>query len=416
MLDQSRSDQITHTNGHVRRNGSAPSVDDLLGTLTELASRPLAEAQALPLQFYTDEQLYQLEVERIWQRSWIYVGRRENLSKPGDWMSLEIAGEPIVVTLAENNQLRAMSRVCSHRFMDVLAHESKSCGHADTFVCPYHNWTYNMDGKLAGAPLMERNELFQRERETIRLRQYSVTDWRGFIFVNLDPDAAALEPALSEVDEYFGNYKPEEWKLVDKIEWGEVDGNWKLVMDNGREAYHHQGLHKDTLEPLWPAHMVLLEETMGDFWLGRMFVSPDAAVGEEDGHLINPVMLPAAPGLTPFERSHYIVAGIYPSFVVAPGPDVMFTLRWVPYGPTRHATDIEIIVHESRAEECTPEVLQELRDWISAVQAEDVSAAGSIQKMASSHAVTKGGPLSHLERTVWQFQRYLARRLTNAAL
>ena len=110
-----------------------------------------------------------------------------------------------------------------------------------------------------------------------------------------------------------GNYDAADWRLVDRIKWGVTAANWKLVVDNGREAYHHHiGTHGESLEPLWPAHMVDFEplETT-DFFFARMFVSPEAAVGQEDGHYLNPLLLPAAPNLTPFERSNYIVAGIY---------------------------------------------------------------------------------------------------------
>ena len=197
------------------------------------------------------------------------------------------------------------------------------------------------------------------------------------------------------------------------IEWGESEANWKLVVDNGREAYHHQGTHRNTLEPLWPAHMVEYEPSESpDVFLLRMFVSPDAAVGQEGGHYINPTLLPAAPRLSPFERSHYMVIGVYPGFIVAPGPDAVFTLSWTPTGPTSHTVDIGILIHQTRLSHPDFEnALKEAREWIHQIQSEDSAAIQAVQRSVTTHLVRRGGALSHIERPVWTFQRYLANRL-----
>ena len=400
-------------NGSV--TASTGDVQQLVAELAELASRPLERARALPPAAYTNPDLYALELDRMWRCSWLYVGRVEELEKPGDWITAELVGEPVMVVRGQDSKLRAMSRVCPHRYMDVLGDEKGRRGTKEQFVCPYHSWSFGLDGKLTGAPLMSENEVFAEERDSYCLTDLPLTEWQGFLFVNLDHGAKPLAASLEEVDAFLGNYDLEEWRLVDTIEWGETEANWKLVVDNGREAYHHQGTHCDSLEPLWPAHMVEYQPSeTSDFFLLRMFVSPEAATGQEDGHYINPTLVPAAPRLTPFERSHYMVIGLYPGFIVAPGPDAMFTLCWMPTGPTSHTIDIGIFLHESQLDNPNIDgVIEEARAWITLIQTEDSAAIQSVQKSATTRLTTRGGALSHLEQSVWTFQRFLAGRLSD---
>jgi phenylpropionate dioxygenase-like ring-hydroxylating dioxygenase large terminal subunit len=260
---------------------------------------------------------------------------------------------------------------------------------------------------------MNDNAAFQREKSEICLKSFQTSTWQGFVFVNLDPDASPLSTVMDQIEARMGNYDAADWRLVDRINWGVTAANWKLVVDNGREAYHHIGTHGESLEPLWPAHMVDFEplETT-DFFFARMFVSPEAAVGQEDGHYLNPLLLPAAPNLTPFERSNYIVAGIYPGFILVPGPDAMLTISFVPTGPDSHYLELDILAHKTALDDPDLDAkVKEYHDWLVSIQAEDAQAQLGVQRMFTSQLNLEGGPLSHLERAVWTFQRYLAKRL-----
>src|SRR5262249_28647799 len=153
-----------------------------------------------------------------------------------------------------------------------------------------------------------------------------------------------------------------------------------------------------TLEPLWPAHGCRAEPTETPYTFAlRMFVSPDAAIGQEDGHYLNPTVVPAAPGLTPFERSQYLVTALFPSLIIAPGPDAILTLRWSPAGPTSHTIDLDILMHESRLHEPQiDEAVRELHDWFVEIQTEDSAALQAVQRALPTRAVSRGGALSHL--------------------
>ncbi len=385
----------------------------LLDTLAERAARPMEEAQAMPGDFYVNPELHELEMERIFRRDWVYVARADEVPEPGDWFSAEVGGEPVILVRGNDRRLRALSRVCPHRFADILAEAEGDRGHADGLVCPYHSWAFGFDGKLAGAPLMGRNDRFERERGDYCLKSYGIEEWHGFVFVNLDPDAAPLAPRLAEAEPWVAPYRLEEWRHVGRVLWPESEANWKLVMDNGRECYHHQGAHRVSIEPLWPAHLVDADTTDSKDWFAqRLFVSPEAAVGRSGEHLVQPVVVPALDGLDDFHRSHTLLLGIYPNMFIAPGPDVLLIARWFPTGPTRHVFELGYAIHQDRLDHPDLEkILEETHQWMHEIQTEDSAMVTSIQKMVSSDEAQVGGALSHLERPVWQFQKYLADRL-----
>ena len=156
------------------------------GSGSQFASRiigtqaPLHQARHLPGDFYTSHETYELEKERIFQKDWLCVGRVEEFEKPGDYLSLCIADEPIVVVRDEESQLRAFYNVCRHRGTEVAAGQ----GNTKRFACPYHGWTYDLCGRLRGAA-------YTQEIENFDMRQYSLVPlkldtWGGFIFINFN--------------------------------------------------------------------------------------------------------------------------------------------------------------------------------------------------------------------------------------
>ncbi len=120
-----------------------PSVRELLANV----SVPFETARAMPPSVYTSEEFLKSELESVFSRDWVCVGRASALSKPGDYLTYELAGEPIIVLRDASGQLRAMSNVCRHRMSTML----EGCGNKRAIVCPYHGWSYNLDGSLRAA-------------------------------------------------------------------------------------------------------------------------------------------------------------------------------------------------------------------------------------------------------------------------
>lgn len=198
------------------------------------------EAESLPPACYVDADFYGFEKEALFSREWLCVGRAEWLEKPGDYFTCTHANEPLVIARGRDGAIRAMSSVCQHRAMLV----AEGSGNTRAFVCPYHHWTYDLDGTLVNAPAMGRTCNFDRSRHG--LPQLQVELWHGFVFVNFDPEAAPLASRLGAIEPVVANYRFEGLRgpapMTQEYAW-----NWKVQFENNNDGYHanrlHQGLH-----------------------------------------------------------------------------------------------------------------------------------------------------------------------------
>jgi phenylpropionate dioxygenase-like ring-hydroxylating dioxygenase large terminal subunit len=389
-------------------------VDLVRSELTRLAALPLERAETLPPEAYFSSAVYDLEIERIFTREWLCVGRVDQMPDPGDYITADIVGEPIVVTRDLDGTLHALSRVCRHRFMDILAPElCEPRGNLKRLTCPYHTWTYKLDGEYVGmlsaAPEMKQVEF---DKGTCRLPRYGIDVWKGFIFVNLDPTAPPLTPQLTDLNELLGAFDFTDWKIVHTLDWGEVAANWKIAVENGAEAYHHLGTHKDTLQALWPAQFTRPDETDGLWFSAHMPVSDAFASTDADGNKLHPTFLPTVPGLRPDQLEETLIVGVFPLFFFALSPDFVSWFEWWPTGPGSHTTKIHMVVPpDSIDAPGAEEIVVQVMDYVKQIQTEDAVTIMGVQRGLTS-ATSYSGRLSHLERPLWQFERYLAERLT----
>ncbi|MFF8955360.1 aromatic ring-hydroxylating dioxygenase subunit alpha [Streptomyces sp. NPDC014894] len=395
------------------------------GTLAELgrlAALPLEHGRTLPAEAYTSPEMYAWEAERIFRREWLCVARAEELPGPGSYLRLDVLGTPLVLTLDEEGEPHALSRVCRHRFMDLLPPEtSPERGSLKRLTCPYHAWTYRLNGRcagrLAGAPLMRRVDF---DRAGCRLPAHRVEIWNGFVLLNLDPGAAPAAPALQGLDRRLSGLGLADWVTVHTQDWEGVPANWKVAVENGSENYHHIGTHAETLNPVLPGRDTEIDETDGRWF--TMFTplsdpgqDPAADGGRNAASPGRPTR--SGPGTRssvppPDERPGMLIAGIFPQFVLAVLPDSAVGIRWLPTGPATHDTRITVMVPPSAPD--APgfaERLDGLRGGIARIQEEDLVAVRGVQRGLASHPAPSDGRFSHLERPLWQFQRYLADRL-----
>ncbi|HMS96173.1 MAG TPA: Rieske (2Fe-2S) protein, partial [Tabrizicola sp.] len=161
--------------------------------LHDTVSVPFSRAKAMPKSVYTSTEFLTLEERHIFARDWICAGRAETLPDPGDYLTLTLAGEPVIVLRDRDGQGRAMSNVCRHRMSALL----EGRGNTRAIVCPYHAWSYNLDGSLRAAPAMTLNEGFCKEDITLPRVRCEV--WQGWIMVTLNPDAPLPEAVLSGI-------------------------------------------------------------------------------------------------------------------------------------------------------------------------------------------------------------------------
>jgi phenylpropionate dioxygenase-like ring-hydroxylating dioxygenase large terminal subunit len=393
-------------------NGTPPAAEQLVRQLVAAAALPLERAQTLAPEWYWRADLYDLEVERIFRKEWMCVARADPLSRAGYSRGLDLAGEPVLLTRDEHGDLHALSRVCRHRSIDLLA-GAAARGTFNRIVCPYHLWSYKLNGQLAGAPEMQDAKGF--ERTACRLPEFRLETWQGFVFVNLDPRAAPLAPRLAGVEEILAGRDLSDWRTLATVDWGEVGVNWKIVIENASECYHHMGTHRLSLQPLWPANSVRVDHIRSpDWYYGTMTSSDALAEGHEDGYPIHPTFLPVPPGLTPQQRSATLIVGVFPMFFFALSPDFCTWFRWYPSGPMSHFVDIHVVVPPTTLSlPGLGEVTAQIAESIRGIQAEDTEANVGVQRGCRASAAAPGR-LSRLEQPLWQFQRYLAGRLSGA--
>ncbi len=279
--------------------------DHFFATL-DSSIRGVNDAQMLPPVCYTDQGFYEFEKDAIFAREWLCVGRASYVANPGDYFTTMHMGEPVVVVKGRDGVIRAMSTVCQHRAM--LVAEGK--GNTRSFLCPYHHWAYGLDGQLIGAPAMERACGFDKTK--IRLPQFKVEVWLGFIFINFDLSAAPLAPRLSRVAEVLKNYDLETADGSPPQDAQVFSWNWKVMLENNNDGYHANRLHAGPVHDAAPSDLSefpqdLPEDTAGYYRFNKT-LHPDMS--------FNPTLkalLPVFPNLTEEDRGRLLFANVPPS-------------------------------------------------------------------------------------------------------
>ena len=192
-------------------------------------------AITLPPEAYGSDDLYAAEVDRVFKRGWIPLCRVEQVAIPGSYYSIDILDTPLVVTRDRHGEIRVLSRNCTHRWMEVCS----GAGEANVLQCPYHLWSFGLDGHLAGAPEMKKSPGFSRNDYPLRKFRHDV--WKGFVFVNFDGHAEPLATQMAGLDRLVDPYDLENYQTVEQTDWGVCDWDWKIMVDNFMECYHHMG-------------------------------------------------------------------------------------------------------------------------------------------------------------------------------
>ena len=209
----------------------------------------LDEARHLPGHYYTSKEIFQREIDMIFMREWLCVGRVEEFEQAGDYRALRIVGEPLVICRGADGELRAFRNLCQHRGVEVAVGE----GNTKRFTCRYHGWTYATDGRLSGAP--HNDEVRGFDFESCRLPTVNLDIWGGYIFVNFDPHCRSLGECLDAdgVRNFAAFLQPENTRTSDKFVF-EVPCNWKFVPENLMDMYHVGVIHKASFGAHFPVN------------------------------------------------------------------------------------------------------------------------------------------------------------------
>lgn len=197
---------------------------------------------------YTDPDLFELEMERIFSRAWLFVGHASQVPKPGDYITTDLGRQPVIMTRHHDGSIHVLLNRCTHRGPKVV---NERCGHSNRLVCCYHGWTFDMDGALIGVPVPEGCAAGFRKEEFGLARAPRVGGYRGFVFASLAADGPGF-------DEHIGPMKGNIDDLVDRAPEGALafdagmhryayDGNWKLQIENVLDSYHVPFGHASTV-------------------------------------------------------------------------------------------------------------------------------------------------------------------------
>ncbi|MBP6547090.1 MAG: aromatic ring-hydroxylating dioxygenase subunit alpha [Phenylobacterium sp.] len=341
-------------------------------------SDTLPGATALPRAAFADPGVFAVEQALVFRAGWVPVARESALAEAGAYRSVDVAGVPLVVTRDAAGEIHVLSRVCRHRGMPVV----EGWGVAKALTCPYHLWRYGLDGKLAAAPAMERSETF--DRDNCDLPAIVTARWGGWIFANIDGKAPALAPQLAALADRLTPLAPQDLVTADIISL-ESPWNWKLMVENFLESYHHIGPHAGSLQKTNPG--------LGTY-------------EGQGGDLFTILENPPADGA----HSAFVVAAIFPNtlmfFTEGETPlGVWYELDAIEHG--RFTLNIHLLTRPDFA--AAPELVAYYRDQVMAIHAEDIPACEGAQKGVTSPLYTPG-PLSHLEACLWRFHRFLRSR------
>lgn len=356
----------------------------------------LFHARHLPAHFYTSQEIYDLEIEKIWMKDWLFVGRVEEFPKPGDYRTMEIAGEAIVITRDEEGKLNTFSNICSHRGAEV----AWGAGNAKDFSCPYHAWLYDLKGNLIKAARTKAVEGF--DFKNCSLPRIKIDTWGGFIFINFDENSPTLAEFLDadrvrEVAEFL---RPDDVHLVDTHTF-ELDCNWKLVPENLIDVYHVEVLHKGTIGREFGTDDF-------DFRLSKWgwHAYYEAGSNSPDGEL----MFGPMPWLKDQPRGDLF------AFTVFIRPHMNLFARqdhiqpWISYplGPNRTLVKIMTMIPKAFLKaKAFPEKVKILHNYIDKASGEDAAMLRSMQKNFHSRRF-RPGPTTGLEKAIHhRLNRYL---------
>jgi len=376
-----------------------PNLANYLSTWQPMSPR---KAKSFPAFMYTSEEVYKLERELFFGKTWIYVGHTSQLSGANSYFTTSIAEIPLLIVMDKNGVLRAFHNVCTHRAAPV-AIGSGSC---KRFICPYHAWTFDLEGNLRGIPNFEEYEDFNPADHN--LKAVHLGTWGPFIFVNVAPECEPFQAQLNELPALFDDYRSSEWKRIHSIDYY-TDTNWKLYVENNAENYHEPIVHKSsysTNEVSWNNSYDLIQCESRHYYYLQHTPHPKDSSGNSGfkSELIKsdlPERLIEGSSILSF----------WPNFAWIACPESIIVYTIDPQGARRTRIRWEWLVPDTETAQ-SPENLERLITLYDRVQQEDMDLLPLVQKGIESPGYVAGPFSPSREVGVHRFQELLMEHLS----
>jgi phenylpropionate dioxygenase-like ring-hydroxylating dioxygenase large terminal subunit len=360
------------------------------------------KASSFPAFMYTSEEVFKLEREQFFGRTWIYVGHISQLNGPNSYFTTSIAEIPLVVVRDNNGVLRAFHNVCTHRAAPVAI----GSGQCNRLVCPYHAWTFDLEGNLRGIPNFEGYEDFNAADHN--LKAVHLKTWGPFIFVNIAADCEPFETQLNELPELFDSYRFNDWKRVHFIDYT-TDTNWKLYVENNAENYHEPIVHKSsysTNEVSWNNNYNLIQCEARHYYYLQHTPHPQDDSGN---YGFKPELIQS--GLPMRQMEGTSVMSFWPNFAWIACPESIIVYTIDPQGASKTRIRWEWFVPDTEAAQ-SPENLARLISLYDRVQQEDMALLPLVQKGVESPGYVAGPFSPSREVGVHRFQELLMEHLS----
>jgi choline monooxygenase len=361
--------------------------------------RPLAEAECLPPWCYTSQDFYDREVERIFLRTWNFVGREEELPNPGDYRVFDFVGQSVILVRDRANKLHAFLNSCRHRGTRLL----DGRGSCRAITCPYHAWAYSLSGQLVATPGME--NILNFDKKEWGLTPVRLESWGGLVFISFSSSGPDLRTHLGDFVETFESYRFEDMVLTRRVDY-ELNCNWKLYVENAMEDYHTPTVHRGSIG----LQKTIPEDSHGEWDAIHMEAENTIAVLPGDT-----TTFPHIPTLKGKAATGAYFALIYPAAFFGTTKDCMWFLQTIPLGPSKMKLSVGSCFPKSTvARPDFPEVVQRYyKRWDKSIPEDN--AISIRQQDGLSTSLARPGRLSLREPIVhsianWVLDRVLDRR------
>lgn len=380
-------------------------IASILAGVDKAVQDDVTRSRQLPHEVYTDPQFFEWEREALWFRNWVCLGRVDQIPNQGDFVSVELMGEPLVMLRDRNGEVQVLSAVCPHRGNTIITGQG-NCGHA--LRCAYHFWTYDLNGRMIGAPEMRDVVDIEVLRGETRLPAANVEVWHGFVFANFDRDAPPLGPTLTRANAEFAAYGVEDMISTPTVEVPDMRWNWKILQENFLEPYHltylHQGSHEFAPSDLTRVPVTQPSENLIMRYAGLLRM---------DGSLTRagwgwPAVFPIIDGLSDEQRQRILWVALLPNMFIGLCPDMVLSYTMIPQAVDRMTMRTNFLFPPDRFEDLhLKEKCAELLAGSTAVVNQDVMVNTAVQQNLSSR-FTPSGRLSSKEQVLAMFHQWLA--------
>ncbi|KOX13317.1 2Fe-2S ferredoxin [Nocardiopsis sp. NRRL B-16309] len=374
--------------------------------MTRAAGSALPESliPTLPGHSYTDPGVFSREQDRIFERMWFCSVRAADLPEPGDFRTVQIGRESVLVTRSRDGSLRAFLNICRHRGARLCTDESGSVKR--TFQCPYHAWTYGLDGRLVAAPNL--TSMPDIDRTEYGLKAVHLREWLGYAWLCLAPDPPSFADTVqADVVERLGSLEAVDNYEVDELELGrrityDVRANWKLIIENFMECYHCATIHPELTEVL---------PEFADGYAAQYFVGHGAAFGEDvSGFTVDGGEgFDRLAGVDSEQDRKYYAITVRPQVFINLVPDHVIVHRMFPLSADRTVVECDWLY--SKDVVASGRDVSRSVELFHRVNQQDFDACERCQPAMSSRAYAGGGVLVPSEHHIGAFHEWVQKAL-----